>query len=96
MLGAPGENSDGGAIYVVPGEDIAASGDLDDTTLHIKGSVSYGCEVGREVVDNLDLDGDGQDDLLFGYLPAGAFRAPPALISLLERVGLVWSTVLAE
>jgi hypothetical protein len=66
-IGAPGDNSNGGAIYVVPGVDLEGWGDTNDAELIVKGSTGQGYYIGRNVVADLDLDGDGSDDLLWEY-----------------------------
>jgi hypothetical protein len=66
-IGAPGDNSNGGAIYVVPGAELEDWGDTNDSTLIVKGSSSQGYYIGRGIVSGLDMNGDGSDDLLWEY-----------------------------
>ena len=66
-VGAPYANAGSGTLYVLPGEDAMDGGDLDDATLILSGSSASGSSVGQSVSQNLDLDGDGLDDLFGSY-----------------------------
>ena len=66
-VGSPGDNSKGGAIYVISGAELEDWGDTNDAELIIKGSSSQGYYVGRGLVQDMDMDGDGVEDLLFDY-----------------------------
>jgi len=85
-VGSPGDNSKGGAIYVIPGEDLADWGDTNDSTLIVKGSTSQGYYIGRNVVAGLDMNGDGSDDLLWEYADKTTNQA-------VSRIGLLYGGV---
>jgi hypothetical protein len=63
-VGAPGSSSNAGTVYLISGADVAAGGDTGDAALTLTGSSGY--YVGRGMAEDLDLDGDGRDEL-FGY-----------------------------
>lgn len=68
-VGAPGVNNNQGRVYLLHGDDAYFGGDFDDAYLTVTGtSTNY---VGRGFAEDLDLDGDGIDDLL-GYYANGA------------------------
>ena len=66
-MGAPGSNSYGGAVYLVSADDLMSWGDTGDRHTEIRGTTSYGYYLGAWMSEQLDLDGDGSSDLLFGY-----------------------------
>ncbi|MEC7239864.1 MAG: MopE-related protein [Myxococcota bacterium] len=66
-VGSPGDNSRAGAIYVIPGTELEMWGDTNDSELVIRGSSSQGYYVGRGIVPDMDMNGDGVEDLLFEF-----------------------------
>ena len=66
-MGAPGSNSCGGAIYLVAVDDLRTWGDTGNRHTEIRGTTSYGYYLGSAMSEQLDMDGDGSSDLLFGY-----------------------------
>jgi hypothetical protein len=63
-IGAPGSNSNSGAVYLLDGDEATYGGDLDDSMLIINGnSSSY---FGRGLTEDIDMDGDGISDI-FGH-----------------------------
>ncbi len=65
-IGAYGYNGNQGAVYVLGGPDILSSGDTYSAYLTVVGDSSH-YYVGKGVTGGLDLDGDGNDDLLGSY-----------------------------
>ena len=63
-VGAPGANSGAGKVYILEGDDAFFFGDLDDSYITITGA--SGNQVGLSFSQDMDLNGDGFDDLL-GY-----------------------------
>lgn len=82
-IGAPGDNSSGGAIYVIPGIDIEGWGDTNDSELIVRGSTGQGYYIGRSIVADLDLNGDGSDDLLWEYASSSNTNQAKSNIGLL-------------
>ncbi len=66
LVGAPSTSSSYGAIYVIGASDLAAGGDTGDASLTISGTSSF-YYVGRSMAGNMDLDGDGTNEILFEY-----------------------------
>ena len=66
LVGAPGYSSSYGAIYVIGGQDVASGGDTGDASLMIVGTSSW-YYVGRSMAGNVDLDGDGTNEVIFEY-----------------------------
>lgn len=62
-------NSNGGAVYLISGDDVMRGRDTSDAVLTLSGSSSE--YVGRGVATNVDLDGDGMDDLIASYTSSG-------------------------
>jgi len=85
-IGAPGDNSNAGAIYVIPADELYGYGDTNDSEVIVKGSTSYGYYVGRGIVPNADLNGDGSDDLLWEYASSSNQSAT-------SRIGLLYGGV---
>jgi hypothetical protein len=67
-IGASGVSSGGaagGAVYLLAGED-ARRGDLGDAMISVTGSA--GAYLGRGIASDVDLDGDGLDELVLAYV----------------------------
>jgi hypothetical protein len=90
-IGAPGANSKGGAIYVVPGTELEDWGDTNDSTLIIRGSTGKGYYIGRGIVADLDMNADGRDDLLWEYASSNSANSAKSNIGLLY--GGVYGTI---
>ncbi len=67
-IGAPGANSSMGAVYLLAGADAMSAGDTSNAQVTLNGD-SSGYYLGRGLASDLDLNGDGQDEL-FGYYAA--------------------------
>lgn len=64
-VGAPNVNNSQGRVYLIYGDDAYFGGDLDDAYLTVSGTSTH--YVGRGFSEDLDLDGDGLDDLFGSY-----------------------------
>ncbi len=62
-------NSNGGAVYVIDGDDVMRGRDLGDALISVSGSSSQ--YAGRGIATDIDLDGDGLQDLLMAYSNSG-------------------------
>lgn len=62
-------NSNGGAVYIITGDDVMRGRDTSDAVLTVSGSSSE--YAGRGIGTNIDLDGDGLHDLLAAYSSGG-------------------------
>lgn len=65
-------NSNGGAVYILTGDDVMRGRDTSDSLLTVSGSSSQ--YAGRGLGTNIDLDGDGVHDLLAAYA-SGSYNA---------------------
>ncbi len=59
-------NSNGGAVYIINGSDAMRGRDLSDAVVTVAGSSSQ--YAGRGIATDIDLDGDGMQDLMLAYL----------------------------
>ena len=64
-VGAPGTNSSSGVVYVYSGADIDGATDPSQAFLTLTGD--SGNQLGRGLGGDLDLDGDGSQELVFCY-----------------------------
>ncbi len=64
-VSAPGTNSGAGTVYVISGTAAAAGGDTSSALLTLTGA--SGEAAGRGLGSDIDLDGDGVDDLVTCY-----------------------------
>ncbi len=75
-VGAPGANGNYGAMYLIPASDARTGGDIGDAvTIVTGGSSAYW--VGRAMAQDLDLDGDGLEDLFGFYTTSASNTATP-------------------
>lgn len=58
-------NSNGGAVYLISGDDVMRGRDTSDALVTLSGS--SGEYAGRGVATNVDLDGDGMSELVASY-----------------------------
>jgi hypothetical protein len=58
-------NSNGGAVYLISGDDVMRGRDTSDALLTMSGSSSE--YLGRGVATDVDLDGDGMSELIASY-----------------------------
>jgi hypothetical protein len=82
-IGAPGESSNAGSIYLIDSDEVYSYGDTSDSHTKIVGSSTYGYYVGYNMAPNLDLNGDGASDLLFEYLTSTSTSSATSNIGLL-------------
>ena len=68
-ISATGTNSSAGVVYLISGADLMVGGDHGDALLTVSGGT--GTYVGRGIGTDLDLDGDGAQDLVVGYVGGG-------------------------
>lgn len=65
-IGAPGAGSNAGKVYVLGGEDALYGGDTGDALVSYTGSGSN-VYLGRGLGTDIDLNGDGMDELVMAY-----------------------------
>lgn len=82
-VGAPGEDNNSGAIYLIEASDLYSYGDTSDAHTKVEGNTGYGYYVGYNMVPNLDLNGDGASDLLFEYVTSSSAQSGNSNIGLL-------------
>ena len=64
-IGAPNTVSATGTVYLISGDEVTSNGDLSDSMLIMTGTASS--QLGRGISTSVDLDGDGQDELIADY-----------------------------
>jgi len=75
LVGAPGDNSYGGVIYVIDSSAVLAWGSSQNRHTEIRGGSGLGYYVGRSIAPDADLDGDGLSDVLFDYASSSSTSA---------------------
>ncbi len=67
LVGAPGDNSYGGAIYIIDSSAVLVWGGTQNRHTEIRGGSGGGYYVGRGIAGQADLDGDSLSDVIFEY-----------------------------
>jgi hypothetical protein len=67
---ASGASSSSGMVYLVPGDEAVDNADLGDTSVEFTGTTSS--QLGRGLGTDIDLNGDGQQDLVAMYTNGSA------------------------
>ncbi len=67
LVGAPGDNSYGGAIYIIDSSAVLAWGGTQNRHTEIRGGGGSGYYVGRGIAGQADLDGDALSDVIFEF-----------------------------
>ena len=83
VMGAPGDNSGGGAIHLIGASALYAYGDTSDSHTTLNGNTSFGYNIGSNIAPAIDLDGDGADDLIFEFLDSTDAQTGDSLVGLL-------------
>jgi len=69
-VSATGVNSNAGVVYLISGDDLMIGGSQDDAWATISGSTSN--SLGRGLATDVDLDGDGLEEVIMAYTSASS------------------------